>query len=106
MQSQSNAVIDSGKIVDVGAAVITRPDGSFLLAERPVGKVYAGYWEFPGGKIEFGETPLQGLARELNEELGIDIDDASPWLTQMFVYPHATVRLHFFRVTAWRGEPH
>jgi len=94
------------KIVDVGAAVIVRPDGSFLLAERPEGKVYAGYWEFPGGKIEPGETVLQGLARELHEEVGIDVTTAYPWLTQVFTYPHATVRLHFFRVTAWRGEPH
>ncbi|MES2355774.1 MAG: Nudix family hydrolase [Pseudomonadota bacterium] len=94
------------KIVDVGAAVIIRPDGSFLLAERPVGKVYAGYWEFPGGKVEAGETPLQGLARELQEEIGIEIETAYPWLTQVFTYPHATVRLHFFRVTAWHGEPH
>jgi len=96
----------STKVVDVGAAVIIRPDGSFLLAERPVGKVYAGYWEFPGGKVEAGETPLQGLARELQEEIGIEIETAFPWLTQVFTYPHATVRLHFFRVTAWHGEPH
>jgi 8-oxo-dGTP diphosphatase len=94
------------EIVDVGAAVITRPDGSFLLAERPPGKVYAGYWEFPGGKIEPGETTLQGLSRELHEELGIDVETAFPWLTQVFTYPHATVRLHFFRVTSWHGEPH
>ncbi|MBA2689609.1 MAG: Nudix family hydrolase [Burkholderiales bacterium] len=92
-------------IVDVGAAVITRSDGSFLLAERPAGKVYAGYWEFPGGKIEPGENPLQGLARELHEELGIEVEFASPWLTQIFTYPHAKVRLHFYRVTVWRGEP-
>ena len=98
--------MSEGKIVDVGAAVILRRDGSFLLGERPEGKVYAGYWEFPGGKIEPGETPLQGLARELHEELGIDVESACPWLTQVFTYPHATVRLHFFRVTAWRGEPH
>jgi 8-oxo-dGTP diphosphatase len=92
--------------VEVGAAVITRPDGSFLLGERPEGKVYAGYWEFPGGKIEPGETPLQGLSRELHEELGIHVETAYPWITQIFTYPHATVRLHFFRVTAWHGEPH
>jgi 8-oxo-dGTP diphosphatase len=94
------------RIVDVGAAVITRPDGSFLLAERPIGKVYAGYWEFPGGKIEAGESIRAGLVRELHEELGIDVETAYPWLTHVFTYPHATVRLHFFRVTRWLGEPH
>ena len=95
-----------GKIVDVGAAVIMRRDSSFLLGERPEGKVYAGYWEFPGGKIEAGESPLQGLTRELHEELGIEVERAYPWLTQIFTYPHATVRLHFFVVTRWHGEPH
>src|SRR4051812_35642451 len=99
-------MMQQNEIVDVGAAVITRPDGGFLLAERPTGKVYAGYWEFPGGKIEPGETTLQGLSRELHEELGIEVETAFPWLTQVFTYSHATVRLHFFRVTAWRGEPH
>lgn len=99
-------ITDPSKIVDVGAAVITRPDGSFLLAERPIGKVYAGYWEFPGGKIEAGESIRAGLVRELHEELGIEVETAYPWLTQVFAYPHATVRLHFFRVTRWLGEPH
>ena len=102
----STAMLHSSPIVDVGAAVISRADGSFLLGERPAGKIYAGYWEFPGGKIEAGESPLQGLTRELHEELGIDVERAFPWITQVFSYPHATVRLHFFRVTAWRGEPH
>jgi len=99
-------IADPTKVVDVGAAVITRPDGSFLLAERPPGKVYAGYWEFPGGKIEAGESIRAGLVRELHEELGIDAETAYPWLTHVFTYPHATVRLHFFRVTRWLGEPH
>jgi 8-oxo-dGTP diphosphatase len=101
-----SSIPDPSKIVDVGAAVITRADGSFLLAERPIGKVYAGYWEFPGGKIEAGESIRAGLVRELHEELGIDVETAYPWLTQVFTYPHATVRLHFFRVTRWLGEPH
>lgn len=92
--------------VEVGAAVITRPDGRFLLAERPAGKVYAGYWEFPGGKIEPGETPLAGLKRELEEELGVRIVRAYPWLVRVFHYEHATVRLNFFRVVDWDGEPH
>ena len=91
--------------VEVAAAVIQRPDGSFLLARRPAGKVYAGWWEFPGGKIEHGEPALSALARELHEELGIDVRMAYPWLTRMHAYEHTTVRLNFFRVTDWAGEP-
>jgi 8-oxo-dGTP diphosphatase len=92
--------------VEVVAAVIERPDGSFLLAQRPPGKVYAGYWEFPGGKVEPDEPLAAALARELHEELGIAVDIAHPWMVQNYTYPHATVRLNFFRVRAWRGEPH
>ncbi len=94
------------KVVEVAAAVILRPDGAFLLARRPEGKVYAGWWEFPGGKVEAGEPPADALSRELHEELGIDVHEAWPWLTRVFTYPHATVRLNFFRVTGWTGEPH
>lgn len=93
-------------MVEVAAAVIQRADGSFLLAQRPHGKVYAGWWEFPGGKIEPGEPPQRALARELHEELGIDVVRSYPWLTRVFTYPHATVRLNFFRVLEWKGEPH
>jgi len=92
------------KIVEVVAAVLQRADGSFLLAQRPAGKVYAGYWEFPGGKVEVGETRLAALSRELDEELGITLLTAYPWLTREFEYPHAKVRLNFFRVTHWQGE--
>ncbi len=94
------------KIIHVAAAVLIRPDGSFLLAQRPEGKDYAGYWEFPGGKIEAGETAQQALCRELDEELGIAVTRAYPWLKRVFTYPHATVNLHFFRVFDWHGEPH
>lgn len=93
-------------MIDVAAAVMLRADGAFLLAQRPAGKVYAGYWEFPGGKIEPGEAPAQALARELHEELGVDIGEPYPWLTRIYTYPHGTVRLRFFRVLAWKGEPH
>ena len=82
------------------------PDGSFLMARRPPGKLYAGYWEFPGGKIEPGEAPAAAIARELHEELGIDIGTACPWITRVFEYPHGTVHLRFFRVFEWQGEPH
>lgn len=92
-------------IVEVAAAVMLRADGQeFLLAQRPEGKVYAGYWEFPGGKVEPGETVRAALIRELQEELGITVTACSPWLTRVFTYPHATVRLNFWRTTAWEGE--
>jgi 8-oxo-dGTP diphosphatase len=93
------------EITEVAAAVIERPDGTFLLAQRPAGKPYPGYWEFPGGKIEAGEDPRAALTRELREELGIEVRESSPWITRVYAYTHATVRLHFFKVTAWDGEP-
>jgi 8-oxo-dGTP diphosphatase len=95
-------------VVEVSAAVLQRLDGSFLLAQRPAGKIWAGHWEFPGGKVEVGESTLDALVRELREELGIEVVTAYPWITRVFTYPHATVRLSFFRVTAWQGElyPH
>src|SRR5450755_1765211 len=80
-----------GGIVRVAAAVLLRADGTVLLAQRPAGKPYAGYWEFPGGKFEPGETPLDALTRELREELGIVVRRAAPWFIQEFVYPHAHV---------------
>jgi 8-oxo-dGTP diphosphatase len=92
-------------VVEVAAAVMLRADGrEFLLAQRPEGKVYAGYWEFPGGKVEAGETVAEATIRELQEELGITVTACAPWLHRRFVYPHATVHLNFMRVTAWEGE--
>jgi 8-oxo-dGTP diphosphatase len=93
-------------MVEVAAAVIQRADGSFLLAQRPPGKVYAGWWEFPGGKVEAGEPAELALARELHEELGIGVLRAYPWITRRHAYEHASVVLRFFRVSAWTGEPH
>ena len=93
-------------MIDVVAAVLERADGSFLLAQRPAGKVYAGWWEFPGGKVEAGEPLQQALARELSEELGIQVVKAYPWISRVHVYEHGTVMLNFFRVVEWRGEPH
>lgn len=92
--------------IEVVAAVLQRPNGTFLLAQRPAGKVYAGYWEFPGGKVEPGETAAHALARELHEELGIEVHEAYPWITRDYDYEHASVRLRFHRITRWGGEPH
>ncbi len=92
-------------IVDVAVGVLLMPDGRFLLTSRPAGKVYAGYWEFPGGKLEPGESVEQALARELREEIGIDIalPTVQRWREQLVDYPHALVRLHFCKVLGWRG---
>lgn len=93
------------EITEVAAAVIlSKNNQEFMLACRPEGKVYAGYWEFPGGKVEAGETVRQALVRELKEELGITTTQATPWLTRCFTYPHAHVRIHFWRVTDWEGK--
>jgi 8-oxo-dGTP diphosphatase len=84
--------------------VLIDADGHFLLTSRPKGKVYAGYWEFPGGKVEAGETIEQALRRELHEELGITIAAAQPWQVLVMDYPHARVRLNFCKVYNWVGE--
>ena len=90
--------------VDVAVGVLIAPDGRFLLTSRPEGKVYAGHWEFPGGKLEAGETVEEALRRELHEELGITIGAAHPWKIELMDYPHARVRLHFCKVYEWAGE--
>ena len=94
------------KVVEVAVGVLLRPDGQFLLTSRPAGKVYEGYWEFPGGKIEAGETVEQALRRELQEEIGITIAAAQPWRVEMVDYPHALVRLNFCKVFEWTGDLH
>ncbi len=94
----------SARPVDVAVGVVIREDGAFLLAQRPVGKPMAGYWEFPGGKLEPGEPVFEALVREFDEELGLAIRAAHPWAQRVVVYPHATVRLHFWRSFGARGE--
>ena len=92
------------KVVDVAVGVLIRPDGDFLLTSRPVGKVYEGYWEFPGGKLEPGESVETALRRELQEEIGVTIGAVHPWKVEMVDYPHALVRLNFCKVFEWAGE--
>lgn len=111
-----NSVVVSGAQIEatltrVSAAVILRNienenGAEYLLAQRPPGKAYSGYWEFPGGKVEANESFAQALVRELQEELGITVTAMTPWITRHFVYPHARVEIRFFRVTAWTGELH
>jgi 8-oxo-dGTP diphosphatase len=89
--------------------VVLDASGGVLLGQRVAGKAYAGWWEFPGGKIEAGEDAAAALARELDEELGLAVRASHPWLVREFTYPHAQVRLHFRRLFAawadWSGEP-
>ena len=91
--------------IDVAVGILMKPNGDVLLGQRPDGKPYAGYWEFPGGKVERGEAIVDALKREFVEELGVEIVDAQPWCGVEHVYEHAHVRLHFFISRAWRGEP-
>ncbi len=91
-------------MTQVAVGVLIRSDSFFLLTTRPEGKAYAGYWEFPGGKVEEGETAEQALARELREELGIEVIRYAPWQTECIDYPHALVQLHFYKVFEWQGE--
>jgi 8-oxo-dGTP diphosphatase len=90
--------------VDVAVGVLVNEAGDFLLTSRPEGKVYAGYWEFPGGKLEAGESVEDALRRELIEELGIRIGAVEPWKVELVSYEHARVRLHFCKVFAWSGD--
>jgi len=98
------------KVVDVAVGILLRATSTraepteFLMTSRPPGKVYAGYWEFPGGKLEAGESVEQALRRELQEEIGVTIGPANVWQTSLVDYPHALVRLHFCKVLAWQGE--
>jgi len=94
------------KHIDVAVAVIKREDGKILFTERPAGKACAGEWEFPGGKVEAGESARQALEREIREELAINITEARPWITLSHSYPHASVLLHFFIVSGWTGHEH
>lgn len=91
--------------IDVAVGILMQANGDVLLAQRPPGKPYAGYWEFPGGKVEPGESILAALKRELVEELGVDPVRSEPWCGVEHVYPHAHVRLHFYIIRQWQGEP-
>lgn len=103
---QQRSTESERKVVDVAVGILISPEGEFLLTSRPEGKVYAGYWEFPGGKLEALETVEQALRRELQEEIGVTIGTALVWREQLVDYPHALVRLHFCKVLAWTGELH
>ena len=96
---------DAAPPIDVAVGILMKPNGDVLLGSRPEGKPYAGYWEFPGGKVETGEAIIDALKREFAEEIGVNIISAEPWCGVEHVYPHAHVRLHFFISREWQGEP-
>lgn len=93
------------KSVGVVAGILEQ-NNKYLLCQRPLGKICENFWEFPGGKIEPSETPLQAISRELKEELNIEINEDKTyfWFCKDFVYPHAAVKLYFFRICQWNGE--
>ena len=100
---------DVRALTRVAVAIIERTvDGEYqvLFAQRPLGKAYAGYWEFPGGKIEGNESVTEALIREIDEELGIHVARAVLWRSERFSYEHAHVELNFCRTQDWSGEPH
>ena len=92
-------------VTEVAAGILLDSQQRFLMGQRPVGKPYAGYWEFPGGKVEAGETLFQTLQRELQEELGITIHSSVDLMTIEHDYPHAYVRIHVSLIRDWTGEP-
>ncbi len=92
--------------VHVVAGILSDSQGRILLAERAAGTHLAGAWEFPGGKIEPGESAESALRRELHEELGVDIGAVEPLISIPWRYPQKSIVLHAFRVRDFRGEPH
>ncbi|HSI44392.1 MAG TPA: Nudix family hydrolase [Methylotenera sp.] len=116
-KTNATSIANQTNITHAAVGVIQHENGLVLLAERPAGKAWSGYWEFPGGKIEENESPKAALKRELQEELGITATLIYPWLTRTFDYeakydksgklnsPAKTVKLHFFIVAKWDGEP-
>jgi 8-oxo-dGTP diphosphatase len=91
-------------IVRAAAAVVQRQDGFLLMAQRPPGRGWSGWWEFPGGKIQENESPFEALQRELQEEINISANDATLWLERSYIYPDKKVYIYFFKVTDWTGE--
>lgn len=92
-------------VTEVAAGILLDAQGRYLLGQRPAGKPYAGYWEVPGGKIEKGESVFAALKRELQEELGIEIQSSEELTILEHDYPHAYVRLHVSVIRHWFGTP-
>ena len=93
-------------VVHVAVGVLIDETNCVLLARRQKGTHLEGYWEFPGGKVESGETVEAALARELSEELGVEIGETSPLMTVNHDYGEKQVLLDVHHVRSWTGEPH
>ena len=102
----ARTVLGQRPVTEVAVGILTRSNGDFLMTTRPLGKAYAGYWEFPGGKLEANETVVEALRRELLEEIGVSIQDAQIWRSSLVDYPHALVRLTFCKISLWTGQLH
>ncbi|WP_370690255.1 NUDIX domain-containing protein [Hydrogenophaga sp.] len=102
--AQSRNRLHGESVVEVAVGILVAPNRDLLLTTRPPGKAYAGHWEFPGGKLEAGESVEEALRRELQEEIGITIGGINLWREQVVDYPHALVRLHFCKVHEWTGD--
>lgn len=96
---------ESSPVLHVVAAVIVDAHERILLTRRTEGRDLAGLWEFPGGKVEAGESPQAALARELREELGIDVDVGARLIAVPQVMPTRRIVLDVYRIDAWRGSP-
>ncbi|MDO9451442.1 MAG: Nudix family hydrolase, partial [Stagnimonas sp.] len=104
-QPQSPVPASENPTIHVACGVLVNAQGEVLLAQRPEGKIAAGWWEFPGGKIEQGESALQALTRELHEELGVTVRQAAPLIRFRHKYSNRTIVLDTWRVTVFDGEP-
>jgi len=103
--SRSAKLISDQPSVDVAVGVLLADHRRVLIAERPAGSHQAGWWEFPGGKIQAPESACEALARELDEEIGITVRSARELLTCTHEYPDRIVTLHVFVVEDYSGEP-
>ncbi len=104
MQGKNIASCANDAYIEVVAGILWR-DGHYLATQRPPQKAFSGYWEFPGGKVEEGESLDQALLRELWEELAVGVQEQRYWQTVEHCYPDRRVRVHFFHVIAFHGEP-
>lgn len=95
------------KRIDIAVGIIINSEQEIYITQRIKGSHLADFWEFPGGKVEqdLGESPEQALYRELYEEVGIDVTQANLLTTLEYDYPDRNLKLHFFMVDKWKGEP-
>lgn len=98
------SLLGEGALVRVAVGLLVK-NGSVLMGERKPDKIYPLHWEFPGGKLEENESALDALRRELREELGIEIQDAEEWFSEIVTYSNGiTYDISFFLVRSWQGK--